>query len=254
MSINNFQPEANALANRVVLITGAAGGLGSALARRAAELGAELILLDRSQRGLNQLHDSIEQQYQTQPALYPLDLLGADSDDYQQLAAIIDSEFGALHGVVHCAATLGQLAPVEQTHLQEWAKTFQVNLHAPLMLTQALLAVQRKSGRSSIIFTGDDRCKAYWSAYGASKAALAGMMQIIAAEVDSSDPASGSRLSCNLIDPGPMCTSLRASAFPGENPHHWPTPESRLAAYLYLLCDAGTALNGETIKLGEADS
>ncbi len=244
MSIYSYEATSDALRERVILITGAAGGLGSALALAAARLGAELILLDKSQRGLNALHDTIEREALTPPGLYPLDLQGANVDDYAEMAAIVEKEFGALHGLVHCATTLGQLAPIEQTNMQEWAKTFQVNLHGPLMLTQAMLPLQRRSGRSAIIFTDNSRNKAYWGAYGASKAALRGVSSIIAAEVASTD-ADAPGLSCNLIDPGPMRTSLRASAYPGENPNHSPTPESRVPAYLYLLCQQGATTNGE---------
>lgn len=244
LSIYTYQAAPDALKNRVILITGAAGGLGSAISVAAARLGAELILLDKSQRGLNALHDKIEAEGLTPPGLYPLDMAGADGGDYADMADIVEKEFGALHGVVHAAATLGQLAPIEQTNLQEWAKTFQVNLHGPLMLTQAMLPLQRQSGRSAIIFTGDARNKAYWGGYGASKAALSGMADIIAAEVSGSD-AGATTITCNTIDPGPMRTSLRASAFPGENPNHSPAPESRAPGYLYLLSDEASAINGE---------
>jgi NAD(P)-dependent dehydrogenase (short-subunit alcohol dehydrogenase family) len=244
VSIYTYEAKPQSLHDRVILITGAAGGLGSALALAAARLGAELILLDKSQRGLNALHDKIEGESLTPPGLYPLDLQGASVDDYADMAAIVEKEFGALHGLVHCATTLGQLAPIEQTNMQEWAKTFQVNLHGPLMLTQAMLPLLRTQDRSTIIFTGDSRDKAYWGAYGASKAALRGVSNIIAAEVASTDD-NPSALTCNMIDPGPMRTSLRASAFPGENPNHSPAPESRVPAYLYLLCQDGGTMNGE---------
>jgi len=152
------------LSGKTILITGAAGGLGSAVAKGAAKVGAELILLDNNQNKLNQLHDEIEADLGKQPGLYPLDLRGATVDDYADLATTIQDVFKGLHGIVHCAATLGQLSPIDHVDAKTWQETFTTNLHAPVLLTTALLPLMRTTGNGGIVFTTDNKKSAYWGA------------------------------------------------------------------------------------------
>lgn len=243
----------NAAANdQVYLITGAAGGLGSALARELAANGSELILLDKSQRGLNALHDELESSQQRAPALYPLDMAGATEADYAELAQIIDREFGALNGLIHCAAELGQLAPYSALDLKQWQRTFTVNLHAPVVLTRELLPLLKRATQppARIVFSIDDRASAYWGAYAASKAALSNVVATLSHELQpaSDQPA---QVTCNAVCPGPMRTALRVSAYPGEPPQNNPDPATKLAPYHYLLGDAGRTVNGRILHADE---
>ena len=248
--INSFQPDANSMAGKSILITGAAGGLGSALAKNLARLGADLILLDNNENRLNQLHDDIEAEVGKQPGLYPLDLRGASPEDYQQLATTVTDVFKQLHGLVHCAATLGQISPIDNIESKAWHETFAVNLHGPVMLTRALLPIMRESDYASIVFTTDQKNKAYWGAYGISKASIAASMQIIADELDSARTIDNQLpITCNAINPGPMRTSLRASAYPGEDPDSNNPTESRIPGFLYLLSDQARSINGVEIEL-----
>lgn len=257
-SFDNYQPASDALHGKTILITGAAGGLGSAIAKSAARLGAELVLLDHHQNKLNQLHDEIESETGRQPGLYPLDMRGANVDDYHQLAATIEETFKGLHGIVHCAATLGQISPLDHLDTKMWQETFTTNLHAPVLLTRSLLPLMRTTSNGSIIFTTDNKTTAYWGAYGISKAAIAAAMQIIADELDTGEPTNDHagekkdndvQLTCNAINPGPMRTNFRSSAYPGEDPNSVTPPEDKVAAYLFLLSDAGRLVNGEHIDL-----
>ena len=111
----SYEPPLDLLTGRVLLITGAANGIGRALAVRAAGHGATVVLLDKHVRNLEKVYDEIENNGGPQPAIYPLDLEGADPDHYQQLAETLEQNFGALHAVVHNAANLGKLAPVGET-------------------------------------------------------------------------------------------------------------------------------------------
>lgn len=238
------------MSGRTILITGAAGGLGSAIARQAAKLGAELVLLDNNQSRLNQLHDELEAEHNKQPGLYPLDLRGANTDDYTQLAGTIEDVFKGLHGIVHCAATLGQISPIDQTDAKMWQETFTTNLHAPLLLTQALLPLMKTTGNGGIVFTTDSKNSAYWGAYGISKSSLVSAMRIIADELDTAAGTGGNiPVTCNAVNPGPMRTNLRSSAYPGEEPGSIAPPEDKVAAYLYLLSDLSKSINGTLIEL-----
>lgn len=240
---------ASYFARRIYLITGAAGGLGSALARALSAHGAELILLDRSQRGLNALHDELERGTGRQPGLYPLDLAGASEQDYADLCATVKREYGALHGLIHCAADLGQLTPFEHFDPGAWQQTYAANLLGPALLTRSLLALLRSSRGASIIFTLDHRPQAYWGAYGSSKSALAELTCILADELDGDRATGGLPLTCNGIYPGPMRSALRSSAYPGEDPAANPAPASRCGAYLHLLGDKARNINGQMLTV-----
>lgn len=249
--ISQYQPSPDALKGKTILITGAAGGLGASIARSAARLGSELILLDHNERGLNAIHDEIEGITGTQPGLYPLDLAGANIDDYHQMADTIKDVFGKLDGLVHCAANLGQITPVLNIDATLWQKTFTVNLHAPLLLTQAVMPLMRSTGGSRIIFTVDDKRKAYWGAYSVSKTALEGFIKTMSDELDADrDTQKTMLITCNGVDPGKMRTSLRSSAFPGEDPSTLPDPADKVSAFLYLLSAVSADVNGQIFSLG----
>lgn len=248
--ISQFQPLPEALKGKSILITGAAGGLGSSIARSAAQLGCELVLLDHNERGLNAIHDEIEASTGNKPGLYPLDLAGATVDDYFQLAETITEVFGRLDGLVHCAANLGQITPVASINAKLWQKTFTVNLHAPLLLTQSVMPLMRKTANARVIFTLDDKRKAYWGAYSVSKCAVEGMLRTLSDELDADrDAAEKMLVTCNGIDPGKMRTSLRSSAFPGEDPSTLPDPSNKVSAFLYLLSEASSQINGQVFSL-----
>lgn len=253
--INAYQPPPDSMTGKTLLITGAAGGLGSAIARKAATLGADLVLLDNNQNKLNELHDELDAEHGKQPGLYPLDMRGATTDDYKQLADTIDDVFGGLHGIAHCAATLGQISPIDQIDAKTWQETFAVNLHAPVLLTQALLPLLRKTGNGGIVFTTDNKTTAYWGAYGISKASVISAMRIIADELDTSIDSpkniteASNGVTCNAINPGPMRTNLRSSAYPGEDPNSITPPDEKVPAYLYLLSDSGRSSNGLCVEL-----
>lgn len=248
--ISNYQPFDNELVDKTVLITGAAGGLGSALATLCSDYGANLILLDKNEDALNELHDKIEASTGTQPGLYPLDLRGATPEDYKQLAETVEDVFGCLHGLFHCAATLGTISPIDNIDSKVWSDTFSTNLHGPILLTQALLPILQSTENSSIVFTADNKLKAYWGPYGVSKASIKASATIIADELDSKqDENQNFPLTCNVICPGPMKTSLRRTAFPGEDTDSLPEPAEIAPAYLYLLSDEARSINGCEFEL-----
>src|SRR5690606_15911064 len=123
-------PAADALAGRVVLVTGAHGGLGAAAAKACARAGATVVLLGRRVPKLGRVYDAVKA-IGPEPALYPLDLAGADPADYEALAAKVTAELGGLHGVLHCAAEFAGLAPLEATPPEGFVRSLHVNLTAP---------------------------------------------------------------------------------------------------------------------------
>ena len=209
------------LAGQTILITGAAGGLGSALALRCAQLGADLVLLDKNRRGLGELSDQITHLDLPPPGLYPLDLAGAGIDDFNDLIEILQSEFGGLQALVHCAVDFESLQPFEQIAPQEWLRSIQVNVNAPWLLSCACLPLLKTSGSGRLFFMLDDLdtvMDAYWGAYGTGKAALAAMVRQFDATL------SNTPVKVRGINPGPMRTAFRAKIYHAENPMEQPDP------------------------------
>ena len=149
-------PAGGSLRDRVVLVTGATGGLGRATSLAAAAAGATVVLLGRKVRALEALYDDIEKNGGPQPAVYPMDLAGATPRDYADLADSIERECGRLDGIVHAAAQFDSLQPFEQQTPEEWTRVQQVNVTAPFLLTGACLPLLKRSGDAAIVFVFDD--------------------------------------------------------------------------------------------------
>lgn len=222
----------SALDKRVVLITGATGGLGAAAAKACAREGATVVLLSRTIPKLEKLYDEIVAAGGPQPAIYPLDLAGASEKDYFDLAATLERELGALHGLLHCAAEFGNLGPLADMGGERWQRLLHVNLTAPFIMTRELLPLLVKSGQSSVVFVGDSAVgagKAYWGAYGVAKIALEGYARILADETEAFG------LKVQTFTPGPMRTPIRRAAYAGENPDTLVPPEALTDRILRLL-------------------
>lgn len=230
------------LADRAILITGAGGGLGGALAKACASLGANVLLSGRNVRKLEAVYDSIVAAGGPRPSIAPLDMERADASHYGALADAVRNEFGRLDGLVHAAALLGERSPIEHYDVVTWLKVMHVNVNAAFILTQALLPMLRVSQDASVVFTTSGvsvRGRAYWGAYAASKFAVEGLMQVLADETDTA-----TSLRVNSVNPGGIRTQMRARAFPGEVPDALPTPEQVLGPFLYLLGPDGRGTTG----------
>lgn len=239
----NYKPPANILENRIILITGAGDGIGRAAAKAFAEQGATVVLLGRSMHKLEKVYDEIEQAGYPEAAIYPMNLEGAGVKDYEDLATRLDEEFGRLDGLLHNAAQLGSLTPLELYDVNLWYQVMQVNLHAPFMLTQACLGILKKSPDASVILTGDAvgrQGRAYWGAYAASKAGLEALAQVLADETESN-----TSVRVNVLDPGKVRTRMRSAAYPGEDPGSLPEPETLMPAYIYLIGPDSKGITGQ---------
>lgn len=240
--MQEYQPAKDLLQGRNILVTGAGSGIGQAVAKAYAAHGANVILLGRSKRKLEQTYDAIEAAGGPIPALIPFNLEKAPVENYYALGESLFNEFGPLHGLVHCAAKLALLSRLDDYDVTTWNQVIQVNLTAPFILTQACLPLLRRAEQASIIFTSDRygrRGKAYWGAYGVSKAAIEGLMETLADELENS------RIRVNSIAPGPTRTALRAWAFPAEDAESLPGPDARVGPYLYLMGPDSDGVSGE---------
>jgi NAD(P)-dependent dehydrogenase (short-subunit alcohol dehydrogenase family) len=209
------------LSDRTILITGAAGGLGSALALKCAAAGANLVLLDKNRRALGDLSDRITDHGCEAPGLYPMDLAGAGFDDFTDLVETIENAFGGLDALVHCALDFEGLQPLEQVAPQDWLRSLQVNVNAPWLLSCSVLPLLKQSASGRLFFLLDDLEEvtgAYWGSYGTGKAALAGMVRQF------NETLSNTSIAVRGIIPGAMRTAFRAKVYHAENPLEQPDP------------------------------
>jgi NAD(P)-dependent dehydrogenase (short-subunit alcohol dehydrogenase family) len=241
----DFTPDRDSLRGRAILITGAGSGLGRALAIECARAGASVILSGRNGAKLDLVYDEIEAMGAPQPAIAVLDLAVATAVDYDRLARVIDEEFGKLDGLVHAAGLLGDRTPLEQYDVPTWCKVLHVNLTAPFILTQVLLAALRKSEDASIIFVSSGvvkQSRPFWGAYAVSKAGLESVRSMLSEELEGE-----ANIRVNSVNPGRMRTAMRAAAYPAEDPNTVPTAESVSGTFLYLLSSSGRGIDGRFI-------
>ena len=234
-----------ALHDRVILIAGAAGGLGSAAAVACAAAGASVLLLGRKVRALNKVYEAVKAAGPA-PMLYPMDLEGATPDDFDQLAQAIDGEFGRLDGLLHCAAEFRGLTPLAHTDPADFARAVHVDLTARWWLTQACLPLLARAPAGVALFVLDDATRrgspeasgAFWGGYGLAQSAQAALVPMLQAELG----AKGPRITGLL--PGPMRTGLRARAYQlNADPDARPAADYAEAC-VALLSDAGRAERG----------
>ena len=244
--MTQYVAEPDLLKDRVIMVTGSGDGIGVAVVYAYAAHGATLILLGRTQKKLENVYDSIVDAGYPQPAIYPLELTTARSEDFIILADTIKQEFGRLDGLLHNAAVLGTLTPIEHYDMRLWTHILRVNLSAPFMLTKECLPLLKKSDEASIIFTSANvgfKGQAYWGAYAVSKAATDNFMEILAEELEVN-----TSIRVNSIDPGPVRTRMHSLAYPGDDPSKLPAPDEITDVYVYLMADDCGGVTGEHFR------
>ena len=241
-----FTPDPGLLDGRVILITGAGGGLGRALALECARAGASVILSGRNGAKLDRVYDEVEKMGGPRPAIALLDLAAATAADYDLLAKTIGDEFGRLDGLIHAAALLGDRTPLEQYDVPTWCRVLHVNLTAPFILTQVLLANLRQSTDASVIFVSSGvvtNQRPYWGAYAVAKTGLESVRSMLSQELEGE-----ANIRVNSVNPGRMRTAMRAAAYPAEDPSTVPAPASVSGTFLYLLSALSRGIDGQYIE------
>ena len=241
-----WMPADDTLADRVVLVTGAYGGLGSAVARAAARAGATVVITGKRKRQLEQLYDAMLAEGLSEPVIHPLDMEVATPREYAALAEGLERDLGRLDGIAHCAASFTGLTPLSMHKPDDWLRALHVNVSAPFALTQACLPLLAAATDSAGIFVLDDPellKRAHWGAYGASKAALERFVAILHEENDTG------ALRVHALLPAPMRTALRRQAYFGEDTMQQPTPDATASAVIYLLSAQAAAARGTVLDL-----
>lgn len=242
--MQSYEASADLLKDRVILITGAGAGIGRAAALTCAAHGATTILLGRELAKLEAVYDEIVAAGRPTPAILTLDLGQAGMHECRQVAEVIETTFGRLDGVLHNAAVLGEITPLEMYDPDTWDFVMKINLRAPFVLTQALLPLLKQSPDASVVMTTSSvgrRARAFWGAYAISKCGVEGLVQMLSDEL-----ANISAIRVNAINPGATRTSMRASAYPGEDPMSLRAPEEIMPLYLYLLGPDSVGITGQS--------
>lgn len=217
------------LAGRLALITGASRGLGAALARRFAAEGAHVVLVARTVGGLEEVDDAIRSAGGEPATLLPLDL--AELDKVDALGPALYERFGRLDVLVANAAVLKALSPVAYGDPRHWDPVLAVNLTANYRLIRTLHPLLRAGPAGRVIAvtcSAGHVPAAFWEAYAVSKAGLESLIGMYAAETATE------AVRVNLVDPGPMRTKLRATAYPGEDGNNQPDPATLTDAFVDL--------------------
>lgn len=233
------------LAGRVVLVSGAQGGLGAVASTACAAAGATVVLMGRKPARLNRVYDACAAAG-PEPMMYPLDLEGASPQDHAELADRLFQQLGRLDGLLHCAADFKGLTPLEHTDPAAFARAVHVNLTAPWWLTQACLPLLRRSEDASVVFALDEPGRvgqAYWGGYGVAQHGLGALVAMLHAET------AGSNVRVSALQPGPMRTPLRARAYAEDHDPELRDPAAYADACVTLLSSRGSGRRGQVWKL-----
>lgn len=220
----------NAFAGKIALVTGASRGIGAATATALAAQGAHVILTARTAKDLEAVEDAIFAAGGS-ATIALLDL--TDGDSIARLAAAVTERWGKLDILVLNAAMLGTLSPVPTIDGAEFARLFTLNVTAQQVMIASFDALLRKSDAGRLVALTSSvgaSPRAFWGAYGASKAALENLVQSYGDEVKNL-----SQVRAAIVDPGRTRTAMRAKAYPGEDPSTVKEPSVVADAILQML-------------------
>ena len=218
------------LTGQIGLVTGASRGIGAAAAEALAAAGAHVVLAARTAADLEAVEERIHRAGGT-ATIAPLDLI--ETDGIARLATAVAERWGKLDLLMLNAATLGTLTPVAQIDGKEFSRVLTLNVLASQALIAGFDPLLRKSEAGLVLAVTSSvgrRPRAYWGAYGASKAALETLALTYAEEVRNV-----SSVRVAIVDPGSTATTMRARAFPGEDPATLKPPSAVAEAVVALI-------------------
>jgi short-subunit dehydrogenase len=226
-----MSPDPKPLAGQLALVTGASRGIGAATAVALAAAGAHVILVSRDSATLEQVEERIHAAGGS-ATIAPLDL--TDGDAVGRLALAIAGRWEALDILVLNAAMLGTLTPVEAIDAKEMGRVFTLNVLAQQALIAAFTPMLRQAAAGKVIALTSSVARtprAFWGPYAASKAALENLVVTYGEEMRAI-----SNIRTAIVDPGATRTTMRARAFPGEDPASVKAPEMVAEQIRELVC------------------
>jgi NAD(P)-dependent dehydrogenase (short-subunit alcohol dehydrogenase family) len=227
---------------RLAVVTGASRGIGAATAEALAALGAHVILVARTASGLEEVEDRIHDAGGT-ATIAPLDL--TEGESIGKLAVAVAERWNKLDILVLNAAMLGSLTPVQDIDPKEYSRLLSINLLANQALIAAFDPLLKRADRADVVVVTSSvgaEPRAFWGAYGSSKAALESLLRAYADETEYTG-----RMRVHIVDPGATRTRMRALAFPGEEPESVKPPEVVAAAIVERI--AADVPSGERLRV-----
>lgn len=218
------------LKDKVALVTGASKGIGAATAEALAAAGAHVVLVARDASALEAVEDRIHAAG-GHATIAPLDM--AEGDNVARLSGAIAQRWQHLDILVLNAAMLGTLAPVAATDMKEMSRLFTLNVLAQQAMIAAFEPLLRRAAAGRLIALTSSVARnprAYWGAYAASKAALENLVATFGEEMKLV-----SNVRTAIVDPGATRTTMRARAYPGEDPATLKEPAAVADAIVALL-------------------
>src|SRR3954449_5225956 len=213
--------ESKFLEDKLALVTGASRGIGAATAEKLARAGAHVILVARTAPALEEIEERIHAAG-GMATIAPLDL--TDGESIGKLAGAVAERWEKLDVLVLNAAMLGSLTPVQDIDPKEYSRLLSLNLLANQALIAAFDPLLKKAERAEIVAITSSvgsEPRAFWGAYGSSKAALETLLGAYADET-----AFTNRIRVHIVDPGATRTRMRQLAFPGEEPESVKPPDA----------------------------
>ena len=208
------------LEGQLAIVTGASKGIGAATAKALAAAGAQVVITARDAKALEAIEDEIHSAG-GHAIIAPLDL--AEPDAIPRLATALSQRFESLDILVMNAAILPTLTPVTQIDAKEFNKALTVNVLATQTLLASLDPMLKRSDNARVLGLTSSvgaSPRAYWGAYGSTKAAFDTLLECYAQEV-----AKIGNITVATVDPGATRTEMRAKAYPGEDPKTLKEPQ-----------------------------
>lgn len=246
LSLENPLPKDLSFAGETYLVTGAANGIGRALALALSKLEATVILLDKNDTKLNSVYDEINKSSKVEPVIVHQDLTQLDQDHCNALTEQIEKTFGKINGLIHCAAETGHLAPFDHYSENDWSKVMSANLYSPYLLTRCLLPLFSADDSSVVIFSVSEQARkssAFWGAFAVAQQGLKALVETWSEETQNSNT------NFIMLDPGKVNTEFLIQLFPGLNAQNHPNAEVIARAYVYLLTNNKKNLHGKFVQV-----
>ena len=224
------------LPDQTVLITGAAQGLGAAIARVFGRNGARLILMDIDDRGLTAVANSIDGAVKT---------LAVDLADAKAMDAVLTQISEPVDTLIHNAAILNPM-PMESENLASFRATLDVGIQAAFQLTQSVWPGMRARGSGALIYMSSQsgiKGFADETAYCAAKHALEGFSKCLALE-----GAAHGILSCTITPGKAMHTPMSERNYPPELKAEWIDPERLAPAFVEIATQRDMTLSGQRLN------
>ena len=242
----DFEFEKGFLDKKNILVTGASKGIGREIALGLSKFGANVILHGRNEDELDEIYDEIISKYKTDPMIIKCDLNLLDEDKSKEIVEVISKNISCLDGIINNAAIIGRMSSIADFDLDTWQKVLNTNLTSSFLLVKYLSPLMENSERPRIIFTSSgvaSKGKAFWGAYAISKAAVKSLSEILQEELEPL-----SKIKVFNFDPGATRTSMRAYAYPAEDPSSLKGTSSLLNYYLWFFSRESENIDSRYIK------